>query len=192
MAKIVEESESKVFPKDPLDKKLLLSSIRDYAPDGLKLGVEKVSSPFITSFGRMQFTVQLCILDEMPECRMYDLDEEGQYVMIKDDLTGEEKPKIHIGSGNLEMCTLFLSVSSDAKEVDDETEFTVYPSSGSYPLFKAGLIASGDLPENMGNKPFVSTGNELKEALEGFDFIGTYKKSAGKFKFEYLGVERIE
>lgn len=189
MAKIVEESESKVFPKDPLDKRLLLSSIRDYAPDGLKLGVEKVSSPFITSFGKMQFTVQLCILDEMPECRLYELDDEGQYIMMKDDLTGEEKPKIHIGEGHLELCTLFLGVSCEDKEVDVDTEFTVYPSSGAYPLFKAGLIANGDLPEDMGSKPFVSTGAELKEALEGFDFIGVYKKSNGKFKFEYLGVK---
>ena len=42
MARAVEESDSKVFPKDPLDKKLILSNIRDFAPEGLKLGVEKV------------------------------------------------------------------------------------------------------------------------------------------------------
>ena len=189
MAKIVEE-ETKVFPKDPIDKRLLLSSIRDFAPDGIKLGVEKVSKPFRTSFGKVQLTVQLCIMDKMEKCRMYELDEESQYIMIKDELTGEEKPKMKIGSAELDMCTLFLSVSCDADEVDEETEFTVYPSSGSYPLFKAGLVANGDLPSDMGKKPFTTNGAELKEALEGFEFTGVSAKSNGKFKFEYLDVKQ--
>ena len=193
MAKPIEESESKVFPKDPLDKKLLLSSIRDFAPEGIQLGVEKFSRPFLTSFGKVQFTVQVCIMGEMPKCRMYELDENGQYIMVKDELTGEEHPKIKIDDGELAMATMFLGGTCDnPKDMDEETEVTVYPTSGAYPLFREGLIANGDLPEDMKKVAFTTTGLELKEALEGFVFIGTSKKSNGKFKFEYLGVERIE
>ena len=188
MVKVIEESESKVFPKDPLDKRLLLSSMRDFAPEGLGLGVEKVSRLFITSFGKSQLTVQLRILDEFPKCRMYELDDEGQYIMVKDDLTGEENPKIKIDDGHLAMCTLFLGVTCDAKEVDDDTEFTVYPTSGAYPLFAAGLIENGDLPAEAKGKAFSTTANELREALEGFEFTGKSAKSKGKFKFEYLDV----
>jgi len=188
MAKIIEDSESKVFPKDPLDKKLLLSSIRDFCPDGLSLGVEKVSRLFVTSFGKTQMTVQLCVLGEMPKCRMYELDEEGQYIMVKDDLTGDENPKIKIDDGHLAMCTLFLGVNCDEKEPDDDTEFTVYPTSGAYPLFSSALIENGDLPAEAKGKAFSSTANELREALEGFEFTGKSAKSKGKFKFEYLDV----
>jgi len=189
MAKIVEESDTKVFPKDPLDKKLLLSSIRDFSPDGVKLGGEKVSKPFRTSFGKVMLTVQLAILDEMEKCRMYELDDEGQYIMIKDELTGEEKPKIKIDKGHLAMCTLFLGVTTDAKEIDEETEFTVYPTSGAYPLFSAALIEAGNLEASAKGKAFITTGAELKESIEGFEFIGVAMKSKGKFKFEYLGVK---
>lgn len=188
MVKILEESDSKVFPKDPLDKKLLLSSIRDFCPDGLKLGVEKVSKPFKTSFGKTMLTVQLCVMDEMPKCRMYELDDEGQYIMIKDDLTGEESPKIKIDNGYLAMCTLFLGVTCDAKEVDEETEFKVYPTSGAYPLFSSALIEAGELPEDAKGKAFTCNGKELKEALEGFEFIGFADKSKGKFKFDFLNI----
>lgn len=188
MANIILESESKVFPKDPLDKKLLLSSIRDFVPDGVKLGVEKVSKPFRTSFGKVMVTVQLCIMDEMEKCRMYELDDEGQYIMIKDELTGEESPKIKIDSGYLAMCTLFLGVTCDAKDLDEETEFKVFPTSGAYPLFCSALIAADELPEDAKGKAFTTTGNELKEALEGFEFTGKSAKSKGKFKFEYLDV----
>ena len=188
MASIVVESESKVFPKDPLDKKLLLSSIRDFAPEGIGLGVEKVSKPFKTSFGKVMLTVQLCILEELDKCRMYELDEEGQYIMIKDDLTGDSSPKIKIDNGHLAMCTLFLGVTCDAKDVDEETEFTVYPTSGAYPLFSSALIEAGELPEDAKGKAFTTNGNELKEALEGYEFTGKSAVSKGKFKFEYLDV----
>ena len=188
MVQIVEESESKVFPKDPLDKKWLLSSIRDFAPEGIGLGVEKVSKPFKTSFGKVMMTVQFCILDEMPKCRMYELDEEGQYIMVKDELTGEENPKIKIDDGHLAMCTFFFGVTCDAKEVDEETPFTVYPTSGAYPVFSAALIENGDLPPEAKGKAFTCNGNEIKEALEGFKFTGKSAKSKGKFKFEYLDV----
>lgn len=189
MVKIIEESESKVFPKDPLDKKLLLSSMRDFCPDGLKLGVEKLSRLFVTSFGKTQMTVQLCILGDMPKCRMYELDDEGQYILVKDDLTGEENPKIKIDDGHLAMCTLFLGVTCDTKEVDDDTEFTVYPTSGAYPLFASALIENGDLPAEAKGKAFSTTANELRDSLEGFEFVGFADKSKGKFKFDFLNIK---
>ena len=188
MANVIVE-EKKTFPKDPMDKKLLLSTIKKYAPKGLHLGVEKVSKPYKTSFGKFQVTVQLTVMDELEKSLQYELDEEGQYVMTEDDF-GDEVKKIVVKSGYLATATLFLNISYDGDEIDEESMFKVYPSSGSYPLFKEGLINANELPEDMGRDAFETNGKELKEALEGFDFIGKVGKSNGKFKFEYLDVVR--
>lgn len=189
MAEILEEVTTKTqYPKDPLDKRLLLASIRKYYPDGLELGVERVSKPYRTSFGKVQLTVQLCITDdEVDKVLQYELDDNGQYIIIEDEF-GEEKKKVIIGEGNLLMATLFMTVNCDSDEVDEETTFKIYPTSGTYPLFKSALQESGDLPEDMGRVPFATNGKEVKEALEGFTFTGKTAKSNGKFKFDYLDV----
>lgn len=179
--------EKRVFPKDPMDKKLLLSTIKKYSPEGLHLGVEKVSKPYRTQFGKVQVTVQLTVMDEIPKSLQYELDEEGQYVMEEDEF-GDEVKKMTIKEGYLATCTLYLTVNTDAEEIDEFSELKVFPASGSYPLFRAGLIEHGDLPDNMGREAFATSGAELKEALEGFDFTGKVGKSNGKFKFEFLDV----
>lgn len=188
MAKIIERV-TKKFPQEPLDKNLLLTSIRDFKPEGVKLGVEKVSKPFLTKYGKVQFTVVLCVMEEMEKCRMYALDDEGQFIMEKDELTGEENKKIKIDSCELELAKFFFSVTCDEKDVDEDTEFKVYPSSGAYPLFHTALVEAGELPENSGGKSFISNGKELKEALEGFEFTGKYARKKGKYNFDYLLVE---
>lgn len=190
MAKIIENNNEK-FPQVPLDKNLLLTSIRDFKPEGVKLGVEKVSRPFMTKYGKVQMTVILCVMEEMEKCRMYELDDESQYIMVKDDLTGEENKKIKIHRCELEMAKFFFSLNCDAEdEVDENTEVRVYPASGAYPLFRAALIEADELPEKT-KAPFVTTGAELKEALEGFEFIGKYARKKGKYTFDYLEVETL-
>lgn len=188
MAKPI-ENEKKVYPQDAMDKKLLFASIKRFKPSGVNLGVENVSKPYRTSFGKVQVAVKTCITEDegVMESLQYVLDENEQYVMITDEF-GDEKPKTHVVDGHLAMATLFLNVNCEDTDVTEESELTIYPTSGSYPLFKSALMQNGDLPEDMGNKAFVTDGKELKEALEGFEFVGVVKKSTGKYKFEYLGV----
>lgn len=188
MAKPLEES-NQVFPKDPMDKKLLLASIKKYKPEGMKLGVEKVSKLYKTSFGKWQMTVQVCITEDEVKTLQYELDDNAQYILVEDEL-GDEKRKVKVADGHLAMATLFLNVSvdEDVEEADEETEFKVYPSSGTYPLFKTALQESGDLPDDMKKVAFVTNAKEVIDALEGFEFVGKVGKSNGKFKFEYLDV----
>lgn len=188
MASILEEESKKVFPKDPMDKKLLLASIKKYKPEGMELGCERVSQLYLTSFGKYQMTAQLTVTEDSIKTLQYELDEEGQFVMVEDEL-GEEKKKVVVKEGHLATAVIYLNVSCDAEgDVDEETEFKLYPSSGSYPLIKAALQESGDLPEDMKKVAFRTNQKEVSEALEGFDFIGKVGKSNGKFKFEYLDV----
>lgn len=188
MAKIVEETKS--FPRDPLDKDLLFKTIKKYKPEGLELGVEKVSKPYLTSFGKYQMTVQLTIMADDIKSFQYELDENAQYIMTEDEF-GDEMRKFKVASEEdtyLATATLFLNLSCKEKEIDEETTVTIYPTSGSYPLFKSALQANNDLPEDMKKVAFETCGKELAEALEGFTFKGVVKKATGKFKFEYLGV----
>lgn len=189
MAKIV-ETENKVFPKDPMDKKLLFASIKRFKPEGVRLGGEKVSKLYKTSFGKVQMTVQVRWLEKVKTLQ-YDLDEEGQYIEVEDEF-GDKKKKFSVVSeedSEMALTTLFMNVNvPDGVDLDENTEFTVYPTSGTYPLFKAALQEWGELPEDMGDKAFSSNPKEIKEALEGFEFVGKVSKSNGKFKFEYLDV----
>lgn len=186
MASVVKsDGESKSFPKDPLDKKLILSSMRDFAPDGLILGVEKMGNPINSGYGVQAF-VQLTILDEMPKCRKYVLDEEGQYIKIKDELTGEENNKVEIGDGHLETIGIFYKLGSDEKEPDDETECKLNKFSSSYPLFVSALIENGDLPDDAYGETISTTPSELKEALEGYEFtakVGSRSYKGRKYEF---------
>ncbi len=189
MAKIV-ETEKGSFPKDPMDKKLLFASIKRFKPEGVTLGGEKVSKLYRTSFGKVQMTVQVRWMEKIKTLQ-YDLDEEGQYIEVEDEF-GDKKRKFSVISeedSEMALTTLFMNVNvPDDVELDENTEFTVYPTSGTYPLFKAALQEWGELPEDMGNQAFSSNPKEIKEALEGFEFVGKVSKSHGKFKFEYLDV----
>ena len=73
MAKIVElnnDGESKVFPKEPIDKTLLLSSLREFKEDGVVLGVSKILTPRHT-FSKVKATVNVIfdVIGSFPECR---------------------------------------------------------------------------------------------------------------------------
>lgn len=191
MAEIVADTGSdKKFPKDPIDKKLLLSSIRDFAPEGLGLGVERFGNPMNKGYG-VQAAVQFTIVDEMPKCRKYVLDDEGQYIKVKDELTGEESNKVEIGDGHLEIATIFFKLGSEEKNPDDETKCTLTRFSSSYPLFISALIANGDLPDEAYGQTISTCPGELKEALEGYEFVATV--GSGKYKgkkYEFIVPKR--
>lgn len=173
MASIVKsDGDDKTFPRDPLDKKLFLSSIRDFEPDGVKTGVERMGNPINSGYGVQAF-MQLTILDEMPKCRKYVLDENDQYIKIKDDITGEENNKVEIGDGRLSTIGIFYKLGSDEKEPDENTECKLTKFSSSYPLLVSALIENGDLPEEAYGQTISTNPAELKEALEGYEFIAT-------------------
>ena len=191
MASIVEDTgDNKKFPKDPLDKRLICSSIRDFKPEGVKLGGEKMSNPLNSGYG-VQAYLQLCVLDEMPKCRKYVLDDDGQYIKIKDELTGVESNKIEIGDAHLEMIGMFVKLGSDEKEPDENTECKLTKFSSAYPLLVGALIANDDLPADAYGQTISTTPAELKEAFEGYEFIATVGNNTYKGnKYEFLVPKR--
>lgn len=194
MAKIVEPVDGdKKFPNSRVGKTQFLTSIRDFAPDGVLLGVERVSKifPVKQDVEKAQMTVELTILGDMEKCRLFELDEDGGYVMVNDELTGKEDKKIvlePVKADDLVSFPIFLPCGKP-KEITNEADLTFYPTSSAYPLFRLALQNAGELPTDMGDKPFSTTQEELKDALEGFEFIGKCEEIKGKYNYMRLQAE---
>lgn len=199
MAQIVDEvkSEDQVFPKEPCDKNMLLSSIKSYQPDGVILGVEKILTPKRKDYRdqpKANLNMILKILGEMPKCRLYDLDENGQYQMQMDEIEGKEKPlkKIDNGKGATVFFPFYANITKGDEGLDEKTILTFTPKTSSYSFFKEGLIAAGELPEDMGNQSFATTFEEISDALSGWVFRGKQEIIKTKYRaFPSLLCERL-
>lgn len=193
MASIVESNGDDKFPNPRIGKTPFLSSIRDFAPDGILLGVERVSKVFAVKQDpeKAQVMVELMIMGDMEKCRVYVLDENGEYVTVKDDITGKEEKKLEIAKIESDDCETFPMFMPCGRpdEITNEATLTFYPTSSAYPLFRLALIEAGELPEDMGDKPFSTTQEELKQCLEGFSFIGKCEEIKGKFNYMRLQAE---
>ena len=186
------EGEGKLFPKEPIDKELLLSSLRDYAKDGAILGVEKMIQPKKNSYGKVTLNAILTAIGSFPKCRKYILDEEGQYTYYIDDKTGEKRRDIEVSDAQL--CTIFFPFYAvpQGEGLDENTPLLITPGTSSYSFFREAFIDAGELPADMGNDAFTTNYKEIKEALEGFTFRGKYAEGGSKRKFAYLKCERVE
>ena len=195
MAKIVNSNDKdSKFPNSILGKSPFLTSVRDFCPDGIKLGIESVSKVFPNPQEpkKAQMAIELVVMGDMEKCRCYVLDDDGEYITIKDELTGKEARKLElksISSDDLVMFPMFMPCGKPS-EIDNESDLTFYPSSSAYPLFKKALQNAGELPEDMGNKPFITNQVELKNALEGYTFVGGCEYIRGKYNYERLIVLR--
>jgi hypothetical protein len=195
MAELVkdEKSENKLFPREPLDKRLLLGSLKDFQKDGVVLGVEKVITPKMGAYGKVNMPLILTVLGSMPKARQYNLDDDGQYQYYTDERTGEERVDVIVDDGQLKTVFFpFYAVPKGDGSLDEYTTLYITPGTSSYPLFREALIEADALPSDMGKQAFNTNFNELKEALEGFEFLGKYAVGGTKNKFEYLDVERVD
>lgn len=194
MASIVEATDGdNKFPNPRIGKTPFLSSVRDFAPDGVLLGVERVSKVFPVKQDpkKAQMMVELMIMGDMEKCRVFVIDDNGDYVTVKDDITGKEEKKLEIAKiegADCETFPIFMPCGKP-KEINNEADLTFYPTSSAYPLFKLALIEAGELPAEMGDKAFATTQEELKEALEGFTFIGKCEEIKGKYNYMRLIAE---
>ena len=197
MAEIVNAIEGDTkFPNSRIGKTPFITSIRDFAPDGILLGIERVSRVFPVKQDpeKAQMMLEMCIMGDMEKLRMYVLGDDGDYVTIKDELTGKEQREIVLESvkgDDLITFPMFLPCGKP-KEITNEAELTFYPKSSAYPLFKFALQQAGELPEKMPNKPFKTTQEELKECLEGLTFIGKCEEIKGTYNYVRLIAEAVE
>ena len=97
-----------------------------------------------------------------------------------------------MGDGQLKTVFFPFYAIPKGEGLDENTPLYITPGTSSYPLFKNALIESGDLPSDMGNQAFTTNYTELKNAIEGFEFLAKYAVGGSKNKFEYLDVERID
>ena len=101
MAKIVNSNDKdSKFPNSILGKSPFLTSVRDFCPDGVKLGIESVSKVFPNPQApkKAQMAIELVVMSDMEKCRCYVLDDDGEYITIKDELTGKEARKLELKS----------------------------------------------------------------------------------------------
>lgn len=196
MASILQMENDNKFPKARILKTPFLSSIRDFQPDGVKLGIERVSRlfPVKQDDGKAQMMVEMGVLEDMPKCRVAVLDDDGEYVTIKDELTGKDQKKleiVEIKESDVELFPIFFPCGRP-EEITNEADLIFYPTSSAYPLFKFALQNAGELPQKMGNEPFKTTQVELKDALEGLIFTAKCEEIKGKFNYMRLQVEPAE
>lgn len=196
MASIVDTDGDKKFPNPRIGKTQFLTSIRDFAPDGILLGVERISKVFPTKQEptKAQIMAEIIILGDLEKVRVFDMNEDGEYITKMDELTGREERVIKLESiskDDLESFPIFLPCGKP-KKISNDADLTFYPTSSAYPLFRLALVEAGELPADMGNKPFVTTQEELKEALEGFSFIGKCEEVKGKYNYMRLLAEPEE
>lgn len=194
MAKPIENEKNK-FPNPRISKNNYLTSIRDFKKDGAKCGVENVSRLFASAQDptKAQMTLEIVNLDDLPKCRVFVLDDDGEYITEMDELTGESTRKMvlePISASDLETFPIFMPCGRP-KEISNDADLIFYPTSSAYPLFKLALQEAGELPEDMGNKAFSTTQEELKNALEGFEFIAKCEEIKGKFNYLRMQCEAI-
>lgn len=196
MASIVEQSDDNKFPNPVLGKTEFLTSVRDFKPEGVKMGIERVSKLFAVKQEptKAQMMVELCLMDDMDKCRFYDLDDDGEYITVKDEITGKENKKIVLNpvkGTDLVMFPMFFPCGKP-EEISNEATLTFYPTSSAYPLFKLALQNAGELPKDMGDKAFATTQEELKNALEGFTFRAKCEEIKGTYHYFRLKPELID
>lgn len=187
MVRTIEQEQDRVT-----SRLFLVSIMKWYKEDGIKMGIEKVSNLYDNKqdSSKKGIAVTCSILQEMEKCRVRKINENGKVVKKEDEETGEEKTVTEIVD-DVEEVTFFYNVSQ--KNVDAEKgEFKVSTLSSCYPLFNYAFIQSGDLPEG-NTKGFICDIDELKEALEGLEFIGKakYESFKGGKKYPVLLAEDI-
>lgn len=192
MAQLEKTEGDKKFPREPIDKDLLLSSLRDYQKEGVILGVEKVIEPKLNQFGKVTINAIFTVVGSFPKCRKYILDDEGQYTFYIDERTGEERRDIEVGDANL--CTIFFPFYAVPKGegLDENTPLLITPGTSSYSFFREAYIDAEELPEDMGNSAFSTNFAEMKEVLNGFTFKGKFAEGGSKRKFAFLKCERVD
>ena len=160
---------------DAVTSKLFLTSINSWYKDGIKVGVEKVSKlyPNKQDKNKRGVAVTLSILDEMDKCRARAIDDNGQVIMVEDEETGEEKPKMTTIQDPQEV-TFFYNVRIEDEE---KNEFSVNPKASCFPLFNFAFQATGELPQD-NTKGFICDIDELKASLKGIEFMAKAKKES--------------
>lgn len=171
---MVRPAEFKEKGKDAVTSSLFLSSINSWHKDeGVEMTVDRVGKYFPNPNNATQtsFAVTFAILSEMPKCRARVIDPKtGDYVMVEDEITGRETPKIELIENPKEV-TIFYK----GKQSEDSDEIQCASLSNLFPLLKYAF-EKGGLDMSDYKAGFWFTREELEEYLYGLHFKGTVEK----------------
>ena len=154
-----------------ITKKMFLSSILSWYPQGVQCHVEKVSKVLKDKFSKVPEDRNISIIikiDDMEKCRMRELDDEGKPIQVENEY-GEKQDKIIVGDATGKKVSLFFKLKLDEEDTMGDL-FHVSNMSAFYPLINYGCIKKELVPED-NTDGFAITHEEIVNALEDLSFI---------------------
>ena len=178
MVTLYENNENKQtkYPKNPITKTTFLNSLFDY-PSGIECQCISISPIFPNPMNdnKPSFIVNIRILDYMPNCKAFEIDENGQYVEILDELHRPQKILTTMNGQDQEVALNF-----NLKESDEHAdEYFIHKSSSFYPLIRYALVSNDVIPENYHGNLSVSY-DEMDAYLSLLRFNATVERIAPK------------
>lgn len=162
----------RIYAKNPITKTTFLTSLYDH-PEGIDCRCESISKIFPNPLNdsKPSFIANIRILDYMPQCKAYQIDDDGQYVEILDQLSRKQKVLTTMNGQGQE-----VSMNFNLKESDEHfDEFFIHKASSFYPLMRYALINAKQIPYNY-NSSFSVSYDEIKKYLVGLTFNATVKR----------------
>ena len=170
------ESNETKYPKNPITKTTFLNSLFDF-PSGIDCQCISISPIFENPMNdnKPSFIVNIRILDYMPNCKAFEIGEDGQYVELLDELNRPQKILTTMNGQNQEVALNFNLKSSDEKP----DEYFIHKSSSFYPLIRYALISHEVIPSNYHGNLSVSY-DEMNAYLPLLKFNATVERKTPK------------
>ena len=170
------ENNDMKYAKNPITKNTFLTSLYDH-PQGIDCQCISISPILENKLkdNKPSVIVNIRILDYMPNCKAYEVGEDGKYVEIYDELNKPQKILTSMNGQGQEVALNFNLKESDQKP----DEFTIGTLSGFYPLIRYALIVNDVIPNNYHNKIDVSH-DDMDAYLPLLKFNATVKRETPK------------
>jgi len=162
--------------------KLLLSSIKDFKPEGVAATIKEVSEPFTDNYNNLTIAVTISLMDPMPQMRAQCVGKDGEVLTVYDEVTGQKVKKFELRE-NVEGLDVpfYFNLTMDEESDPESPKFFISTGSKFYYLINYAFINAGELPQ--GHKDNIkATYDEIKEALNDCVFLACAKPD------EYKGI----
>lgn len=164
------------YPKNPITKTTFLNSLFDY-PSGIDCICTSISPIFENPMNdnKPSIIANIKILDYMPNCKAFEIGEDGQYVELLDELNRPQKILTTMNGQDQEVALNFNLKLSD----EHADEYYIHKSSSFYPLIRYALVFHEAIPSNYHGNLSV-TYDEIAAYLPFLKFNATVERIAPK------------
>ena len=170
------ESNENKYAKNPITKTTFLNSLFDF-PSGIDCQCISIS-PILENRmndNKPSVIVNIRILDYMPNCKAYEVGEDGKDVELMDELNRPQKILTSMNGQNQEVALNFNLKESEEKP----DEYFIHKSSSFYPLIRYALVVNEVIPSNYHGNLSVSY-DEMNAYLPLLKFNATVERIAPK------------